>query len=43
MEHSLPSSPRVMGERGEGVEQFFRRFIKEGLMSNWDIGQELAL
>ena len=42
MEHSLPLSPRVMGERGEGVEQFFRS-IKEGLMSNWDIGQELAL
>ena len=42
--HSLypPLSP-LMGDDGRGVEPFLRRFIQEGLNSNWDFGWELAL
>ena len=37
--HPIPSLPWMIGT----VEPFFRRFIQEGLRSDWDFGWELVL
>lgn len=39
----VPIIPPALGDGEMGNEPFFRRFIQEGLRSNWDFWRKLTL